>query len=323
MKRICMIILIVATSISNCFGQLIINEEPTILDTESGKIYGTLRIPPTNNKSVPIAILIAGSGPTDRNGNQPQMQNNSLKMLSEALFYNGIATLTFDKRGIGESKDSMKSEADLRFEDYINDVKAWIKLLEADKRFSEISIIGHSEGSLIGMIASQNTASVTKYISLAGVAEPAANILKEQLSKQLVTQPKSVQDLIFSYIDKLENDETIEDVPMSLYSLFRPSVQPYMISWFKYDPQTEIKKLTIPILIVQGANDIQVTSQQADLLQNANPKAQKYIIENMTHVLKDCDQTDMISQQAVYTNPTLPLNKELVEIIIDFLKKEK
>lgn len=302
------------------FGQLIVTEEPIILNTETGKLYGTLRVPSTNNKTVPVAVLIAGSGPTDRSGNQPQMQSNSLRMLAEALYYNGIASLSFDKRGIGESKESMRCEADLRFEDYINDVKDWISLLATDKRFSEIAIIGHSEGSLIGMIAAQNNPIVSKYISLAGVAQPAAVILKEQLSKQLATQPKIVQETIFSYIDKLENGETIDNVPTSLYSLFRPSVQPYMTSWFKYNPQEEIKKLNIPTLIIQGTTDIQVSVKQADLLSTAKPDAQKIIIENMNHILKDCKDTDQAAQISLYNSPNIPLNKELTNKIVDFLK---
>lgn len=318
MKTLSLLILSLFISVS-LFPQLIINEEPIVLKTETGDIHGTLKVPPTDLKTVPIAILIAGSGPTDRNGNQPQVQNNSLKMLSDALFYNGIATLSYDKRGISESREAMKDEADLRFEDYVNDVKGWSNLLSKDERFSSITIIGHSEGSLIGMIAAQNS-TVTKYISLAGVAEPASSILKEQVEKQLATQPQTVKDMIFSYIDKLEKGETIENVPISLYSLFRPSVQPYMISWFKYNPQEEIKKLRIPILIIQGSTDIQVSVRQAELLVEAQPKAQKIIIDNMNHILKDCEESDMISQLPLYNNPNAPLNKLLIKAVVAFIK---
>jgi pimeloyl-ACP methyl ester carboxylesterase len=295
-----------------------VSEKSLVLHTSLGDVFGTLKIPAIRTEAIPVVLLIAGSVPTDRNGNQPQMQNNSLKMLSEALLNNGIASFSFDKRGIGESRGSMKSEADLRFDDYVNDVRGWIDLLVKDEQFSEIVVAGHSEGSLIGMIAAQNNKNVLKYISISGVGEPAANILKEQISKQLTGE---VKDMVFSYIDKLENGETIADVPQSLYSLFRPSVQPYMISWFKYNPQNEIKKLEIPILIVQGTTDIQVSIAQAGLLAEAQPIAQKVIIENMNHVLKDCEKTDMVSQLATYNNPDFPINKELVNLIVAFIKK--
>lgn len=301
-------------------AQLIVHEEQTVLKTPSGNIYGTLKIP-TSKEPIPIALLIAGSGPTDRNGNQPNMQNNSLKMIGDALFYKGVATLSFDKRGIGESKDNTKKEEDLRFEDYVNDVRLWIDQLSQDQRFSDIIVIGHSEGSLIGMIASKNNPKVTKYISIAGVGETAGNILKGQLEKQLAGQPQTVKDMIFSYIDKLEKGETLENVPASLNSLFRPSIQPYLISWFRYNPQEEIAQLKIPILILQGTTDIQVSTEQAELLAKANTKAKKIIIENMNHVLKDCESTDMQTQlTATYNNPTTPLNKQLSESIFDFIR---
>lgn len=301
------------------FSQMIVIEDPVTLKTDSGDIYGTLRVPDSGSKKIPLAIIIAGSGPTDRDGNNPQMKNNSLKMLSEGLFYNNIASLCFDKRGIAQSKHAGKQEADLRFEDYICDVRQWVELLSHDKRFSEIVIIGHSEGSLIGMVAAQNNPKITKYISLAGSGKAAADILREQLEDRMKTQPKQIKETVFSYIDKLEKGETITDVPVSLNTLFRPSVQPYMISWFKYNPQKEISKLTIPILIIQGTTDIQVPVEHAELLSNANKKAKKVIIENMNHVLKDCEQTDMNTQLKSYNDTIIPINNMIVKYIIDFI----
>ena len=304
----------------NISAQLIVSEEPIVLKTKTGDIFGSLKAP--NSKTpVPIAIIIAGSGPTDRNGNSQLTQNDAYKMLSDELFYSGIATLCFDKRGIAASKSSMKEESNIRFENYIEDVKGWINLLSNDKRFSNIIIIGHSEGSLIGMIAAKNNPKVTKYISIAGMGVPFDVILKEQLEKQLAGQPQATKDLIFSYLDKLQQGETISNVPPTLNALFRPSVQPYMISVMKYNPQEEIAKLTIPTLIIQGTTDIQVPTEQANLLSVANPKAQKVIIENMNHVLlKDCKSSDMAEQMPTYSNKSIPLNKEIGKVIINFIK---
>jgi pimeloyl-ACP methyl ester carboxylesterase len=310
------VIVVVAAS-----AQMIVAEEPAVLETPVGDILGTLKIP-GGEKSVPVAIIIAGSGPTDRDCNQPGMKSNAYKMLSDALFYNDIATLCFDKRSIAKSKTNQKEE-DLRFDDYVNDVKGWIEQLSADKRFSEIVIIGHSEGSLIGIIASGNNPKVSKYISIAGAGMPASEILKEQMNKQLQGQPEVVKNMIFSYIDKLENGETVPDVPVSLNALFRPSVQPYMISWFRYNPQTEIAKLTIPVLILQGSTDIQVGVNQAELLAAAYPKAQKIVIENMDHVMKISKTTDMTEQvKNSYNNPDSPISKEVTKAIIDFIKEK-
>ncbi|KRO86862.1 MAG: alpha/beta hydrolase [Cryomorphaceae bacterium BACL29 MAG-121220-bin8] len=292
------------------FGQ----EEEITLETKTGDIKGSLLIPSVSEKTA-VVLIIAGSGPTDRNGNNPMMTNNSLKMLAKELQKNGIASVRYDKRGIGESKNSGLQEIDLRFEDYVQDVEGWIKLLKEDDRFSNIIVLGHSEGSLIGMIASHKQ-EAKKFISIAGIGIPAGDIIR----KQLKGQPQFVLDESLKIIEKLENGETVENVSQMLYSLFRPSVQPYIISWFKYDPQKEIAKLDIPILIVQGTTDIQVSVSDADKLALANKKSQKQIIEGMNHILKEAE-VDRQKNIQTYSIPDLPLKKELMEVIVKFIEE--
>lgn len=291
-------------------------EKEITLYTKSGNIKGTL-ITPSTTKRTPLVLIIAGSGPTDRNGNNAFMTNNSLKMLAEGLKNDGISSLRFDKRGVGESIESGLKEIDLRFEDYIQDVEEWIKLFNKDDRFSNIIVLGHSEGSLIGMIASHKQ-KVNKFISIAGAGISAGNIIREQLKNQ----PQIVLDESLPIIEKIEKGETVENVSQMLYSLFRPSVQPYMISWFKYDPQKEIAKLDIPILIVQGTTDIQVSISDADKLALGNKKSQKIIIEGMNHILKDADANRKKNIET-YSIPDLPLNKELIKIIVNFIEKNR
>lgn len=288
-------------------------ETPIILHTGSGDIFGTLTTPKTFTK-IPVALIIAGSGPTDRNGNNQMMKNESLRMLAYSLANNGIASLRFDKRAIGESMNAAKSETDLRFENYIDDAKGWIELLKKDNRFSKVVVVGHSEGSLIGMIASVHIAD--GYISIAGAGKSADKIIKEQLT----SQPQTVKDLSFPVIDSLVLGKTISNVNPMLNSLFRPSVQPYMISWFHYDPQIEIQKLTIPVLIIQGTNDIQVSEEDALLLAKANSKAQLVLIKKMNHVFKIVDG-DRNANIAAYNNPVLPISSELTNSIVTFIKK--
>lgn len=288
-------------------------ETPVVLHTATGTIYGTLTMPEAAGK-IPVALIIAGSGPTDRNGNNPAMKNESLKMLAYGLAGNGIASLRFDKRGVGESKAALKSEADIRFEDYINDAKQWIAWLKKDKRFSKIAVIGHSEGSLIGMVAANQLADC--YISIAGAGQPAGIILKGQLA----SQPPAIRDTAYAFIDSLTKGKTIDQVNPMLYALFRPSVQPYLISWFRYDPQTEIHKLTMPILVIQGTNDIQVSVEDAKLLAKANPHAQLQLIPDMNHILKIVTG-DRNANIATYNNPSLPISGELVKSIAAFIKQ--
>jgi pimeloyl-ACP methyl ester carboxylesterase len=288
-------------------------ETSIVLHTPTGNIFGTLTTPKTFGK-IPVALIIAGSGPTDRDGNNSMMKNESLRMLAYSLANNNVASVRFDKRGIGESNGAAKTEADLRFEDYITDAKGWVELLKKNEHFSKVMIIGHSEGSLIGMIAALHSAD--GYVSIAGPGRSADKILKEQLA----SQPQMVKDLAFPIIDSLTLGKTVKDVHPGLYSLFRPSVQPYMISWFRYDPQLEIKKVSIPVLILQGTNDIQVSVEDAKLLAKANAHAQLGIIENMNHVFKIVDG-DKNANIATYNNSSLPISSELTDRIVGFIKK--
>ena len=298
------------------FGGIVYGQEqPITLKTPTGEIKGTLSLPDIK-EGFPMVLIIAGSGPTDRNGNQTKLQNNSLKMMAEELRKNGIASVRFDKRGIGESAGQDSKESDLRFETYIDDVKGWIDLLSKDKRYSKLIVAGHSEGSLIGMVAAVNNNEVDAFISIAGPARPADEMIKEQL----MAQPQQVRDMVYPMIDTLKKGDTLTNVPQMLYALFRPSVQPYLISMMKYDPRAEIKKLEIPVLIVQGTTDIQVLEKDADLLASAYPRASKKIIQSMNHVLKDCVTTDRAAQVPIYSNPDLPLNKEFVTTIVSFIK---
>lgn len=236
-----------------------------VLHTATGDIMGTLTLPKVGKKH-PVTLIHSGSGPTDRNGNNPVMQNNGLQMLAHALGEAGIAVVRFDKRGVAASKAAAKSEADLRFDDYVQDAKAWLELLRKDSRFTQLYVIGHSEGSLIGMLAAAGKADA--FVSLAGPGRPAVVVLKEQFA----AQPPMVKDAAYPILDSLAGGKTVSQVPPYLLSIFRASVQPYMVSWFKYDPAKEMAKLNIPILVVQGTTDMQVSMEDAVLLQKANAK---------------------------------------------------
>jgi alpha-beta hydrolase superfamily lysophospholipase len=288
-------------------------ENAITLHTNTGDIYGTLTLPNAGGKTV--ALFLSGSGPTDRNGNSMLTKNDALRQLAFQLAGHGIASLRFDKRGIGESKAAIKSEADLRFDDYVNDAVAWIKMLKTDNRFNKIIVIGHSEGSLIGMLASHGL--TDGFISIAGAGKPAGQLIKDQLA----TQPQQIKDLSYPVIDSLIAGKTVPDVTPLLFQLFRPSVQPYMISWFRYDPAVEISKLKMPVLIIQGTKDLQVGEEDARLLAKGNPQATLVLIKDMNHVLKTITG-DKTENAAAYNNPSLPLNDDLTTAIIKFIREE-
>jgi pimeloyl-ACP methyl ester carboxylesterase len=292
----------------------IYTEKAITLKTAAGDISGTLTLP--DRKGSAVALIIAGSGPTDRNGNSMFTNNNSLQMLARALANAGIASVRFDKRGVAKSAQAMKNEADLRFEDYIKDAAAWIQLLKKDKQFNGVIVIGHSEGSLIGMVAAA-TAGAKKFVSIAGTARPIDEILMEQLQ----TSSKELHDMSVPILDSLKKGLLVTNVDKKLATIFRPSVQPYMISWLKFNPQKEIKKLNMPVLLVQGTNDMQVPVEDAKLLSAAKPAAQLKLIQNMNHVLKQVEG-DREANAASYKDPSLPISPGLIDAITVFIRKK-
>lgn len=287
--------------------------EDVVLQTAGGPVKGSLLVP-AGQGPVPVVLIIAGSGPTDRDGNNPMMKNNGLKMLADSLLAGGVASLRYDKRGIAASAPAAPKEEELRFGTYIEDAEGWIRQLRTDKRFSRLIVAGHSEGSLIGMVAARE-AKADAFISIAGPGQSADKLLKDQLK----AQPPGVAEICFPIIDSLAAGKQVTEVNPMLNSLFRPSVQPYLISWFAYDPQQEIAALTVPVLILQGTTDLQVPVAEADRLQAANPKARLQLIDSMNHVLKT-SAADRMANLATYNNPELPVPPALTGAILGFVK---
>lgn len=274
----------------------------------------TVLTAPNDGKEIPLAIIIAGSGPTDLNGNQVMMQNNSLRYLSDALVANDIATLRFDKRGIAGSSCEQCHESDLTIDRYAEDVN---ELIEYGRKcgYKDIYVVGHSEGALVGLLALKEQ-HVNGFVSLCGAGNAADQILKKQLRPKL---PDAIYNEAAGMIDSLKNEQTVHSVSPYFYSLFRPSVQPYMISWFRYKPSELIAALNCPSLIVQAEKDMQIDMEEAQLLHAAAPGAEFVVVNQMNHVLKTI-AGDVQENVAAYTNPDLPVNEELVKFIVGFIK---
>ena len=292
-----------------------LTESAITLKSLSGNIYGTLTMPKDAPGKVPVVLIIAGSGPTDRDGNNPLIgSSNVYKLLAYDLGKAGIASVRYDKRMIGQSKGTEK-ESDLRFDDYIDDAIGFIEMLTADDRFSKVIVAGHSEGSLIGMIACQDEP-VKGFVSLAGAGKPAEDLLNDQMK----SQPQYLQDNFKRMMDSLKRGKTYTNIDPALYSLARPSIQNYIMSWCRRNPQIEIKKLKIPVLIIQGTTDLQVSPENATKLKDSKSNATLDIIHGMNHILKDAP-ADKEQNLATYKDADLPLDKEIVSDMIDFIKK--
>jgi pimeloyl-ACP methyl ester carboxylesterase len=302
------------------------SEEPIQLKADAFTLGGTLALPANLKGPIPVVLIIAGSGPTDRDGNSPvpianlgTIKAGTYKLLSDSLVRKGIAVARYDKRFSGKSILLTAKEEDLRFDTYITDAVGFLQQLKSDKRFSKVVVLGHSEGSLIGMVAAKR-ANADAYISVAGSGDNIASKLKTQLGVQLAADDK---EQTFKALDSLKAGFTLSTLPTNIPAIkqmFRPSVQPYMISWMKYDPAEQLKALTIPVLIIQGKRDMQVKVDDAEKLKAARPTNKLVLFDQMTHTLKDIAGDDQMTNLKTYTDPGLPLTPGLASAIATFVK---
>lgn len=289
---------------------------PIDLDTGQGVLHGSLLLPQQDTPP-PVVLIIAGSGPTDRDGNNPAGGRvDNLKRLALLLANANIASVRYDKRGVAASQPATPDERDLSVERYVADVVAWGHKLKADPRFGPLILIGHSEGALIASLAAEQ-AGASAVISLAGSGRPMAEVVSEQLAERL---PPAQLARGSALLDRLEAGQTSLDVPAPLRQVFRPSVQPYLITLFRQDPAAAFARLSMPALIVQGRNDVQVDVADAQKLKDAKPDAHLVLIEGMNHMLR-ISPKDMSEQRESYQNPQLPLARELGEQIVAFIRQ--
>ncbi|WP_367599046.1 alpha/beta hydrolase [Pseudomonas fulva] len=315
MPRFIALLCLLLTSLCHAATPTVLHR-PIDLDTGQGVLHGSLLLPQQDTPP-PVVLIIAGSGPTDRDGNNPAGGRvDNLKRLALLLANANIASVRYDKRGVAASQPATPDERDLSVERYVADVVAWGHKLEADPRFGPLILIGHSEGALIASLAAEQ-AGASAVISLAGSGRPMAEVVREQLAERL---PPAQLARGSALLDRLEAGQTSLDVPAPLRQVFRPSVQPYLITLFRQDPAAAFARLSMPALIVQGRNDVQVDVADAQKLKDAKPDAHLVLIEGMNHMLR-ISPKDMSEQRESYQNPQLPLARELGEQIVAFIRQ--
>lgn len=300
--------------ISLCLSSSLLAQESnfTKQDISVNKhIDGTL-LSPNNVKKPNLAIIIAGSGPTDRDGNQNFLKNNSLKKLAVNLTNNNIATYRYDKRIVKQLK-SNNLDKNIIFDHFVTDAKSVIDYFKSTKNFNKIYVIGHSQGSLVGMLAAKDRAD--GFISLAGAGQSIDQVIIEQVNK---TAPNFTEDTkrIFK---TLKEGKTTTDYPMALSSIFNIEIQKFMINWMKYNPTEVLSTLNIPILVINGTKDLQVSETEAKLLKEANKDATLKIIENMNHVLVTIEGDDLENSKS-YAETQRPIAEGLIDTITNFIK---
>ncbi len=277
-------------------------------------LHGTLTVP-AGTEPVPAVLIVAGSGPVDRDGNIPGLPNDSLKRLAHGLAEHGIATLRTDKRAIGASTWPGLHEHDLRFGTYVRDTIAWAAILHAEPRVASLALLGHSEGALVVTLAAQR-AEASRIVLLAGAGTPAGPLMERQFSEGGL--PPDLKAELRRVLFDLASGHPAENVPPLLANVFRPSVQPYLMSWLPLDPAMALSRVKTPALVVQGTTDIQVGPSDARILAAARPGTALALIDGMNHILREAPP-DRAANVATYRDPTLPLHPALIPLLTRFL----
>lgn len=277
-----------------------------------GNLDAFLTVPPDVERP-PVALLIAGSGSTDHDGNGPQAKPATLKKLAEQLAEQKIATLRYDKRGAGGWKPEFGRPEDFRFKDFVDDAVSLVNYLRTSGKFARVVVVGHSEGGLVAILAAQKVP-VDRLVLLVTAARRQGDLLKAQLERKQI--PPDVLEPILKAIDSIMAGQTVDPPPRGLP--IAPSMQPSMASAFTIDPIEPLKTIDKPILIVGGGRDLQVARLDFIALSTAAPLAKTLWLPDMNHILADV--TDESDNMAAYNQPERAINTRMVDAVATFIK---
>lgn len=293
-------------------------ESPYTIRSSGLELGGTLTVPRGATKPVPVVVIIAGSGPTDRNGNsQMGIRPNSYAQLAWGLAERGIASLRYDKRVLAATRGTVDISK-LTLEDFAADARAAAESLARDGRFSRVLLLGHSEGSALALLAARSGAPVAGVISVSGLGRPLGTVLREQLSRQFDSTTLVRYDTAMA---QYLRGETPKDVPPPLTVLFVPINLTFMRSLMTFDPSAAVRAVRQPVLIVQGGRDLQVRVADAERLHAARPDATLVVVPLANHVLKEASDTTLAGQTGTYQNPAIPIMPDVVSGIADWILK--
>jgi pimeloyl-ACP methyl ester carboxylesterase len=282
-----------------------------------GSLAGTYVAP---GEGKPVVLIVPGSGPTDRDGNNPMgVTAAPYRMLAEALATHGIGSVRIDKRGMFASKAAFPDPNAVTIAAYGDDVAAWVEAARAKSGRTCIWLLGHSEGGLVALAAAGRVPHLCGVIVVAGPGMKMGDIIRAQLRANPANAPVLPQAL--GAIDRLEKGETVDvsGFHPALQGLFNPAVQGFLIDMMGYDPAALAAKVTLPMLIVQGDKDLQVPRANGDALHAAQPRADYAVIPGMNHVLKDIEGDTAQANMAAYADPSLPIAPELVDAVAAFV----
>ncbi|KQY15683.1 hydrolase [Rhizobium sp. Root73] len=283
-----------------------------------GALRGTMILPA---QSAPMILIIPGSGPTDRDGNNPQgVKAAPYRLLAEGLGEQGIGSVRIDKRGMFGSHAAVEDPNAVTVDDYVQDAGVWIDVIRSRTGAGCVWLLGHSEGGLVALAAAERLKNVCGVILVATAGRPLGEVLREQLSAN--ADIAHLMDAASHAIDELSAGRRVDasQIPPELSPLFGQAVQNFLISTFALDPADLASKPPKPILIMQGERDLQVSVADAKLLNEAAPHAKSVILPDTNHVLKTVGSNDRNENIATYFADNLPLAPGVVDAISRFVK---
>jgi pimeloyl-ACP methyl ester carboxylesterase len=272
-------------------------------------------------KATPVVLIIPGSGPTDRDGNNPLgVTAAPYRMLAEALGKRGISSVRIDKRGMFGSKAAIADGNKVTIADYAADTHAWVASIRKETGAKCVWVLGHSEGALVALAAGQRPEGICGVISVAGMGRRLGAVMREQLRSNPANAP--ILEPALAAIDTLEAGKTVDaaTLPAPLQGLFNPAVQPFIRDLMAQDPPKLAASLTVPLLIIQGDQDLQVIVQDANILAAAQPKAKLVVVPGVNHVLKVPSGAGREQNMAAYADPSLPIAPGVVDAVANFVK---
>jgi pimeloyl-ACP methyl ester carboxylesterase len=289
---------------------------PASSELSAGALRGTL-VQPTG-KARAAVLIIPGSGPTDRDGNNPLGgKANSYRLLAEELVTKGVATVRIDKRGLGGSQ-AVGNGNQVTVAEYVTDTRAWIAATRSATGLRCVWLAGHSEGGLVAL-ASAGEKDVCGLVLLATGGRPLGRIIREQLRANPANAPILPQaEVALASLEAGRRADVSAMHPALAQGLFNPSVQDFLIDIFRRDPVQLLRSYSGPVLVVSGGRDLQVGKADADALAAARAGVATAVFPAMNHVLKDAPE-DRAGNMATYADPTRPLTVGLADRIAAFV----
>jgi len=295
--------------------------------SDGAELPGTLVEPAASERAagatpaqrLPLVILHAGLGATNRDGNNYNVpgKNDSLRQLAGALLEHNVASYRYDKRGSGAASWLVAREEDQSLEAWIGDLVSATKALAATGRYSGIWLLGLNDGAVVAAAAANKLTSMDQPANGLVIACASSESTLEAFSKAVANSPEEHRAEGASLISAISAGRLVPETSEYYAAAFRPGVQPYLIEAFGRDLETELSLFTGPCLLAQGNMDMQVTLTDFLALQAARPDALTVMPFRMNHVLKDVSQ-DVEENYDSFSNPGYPVSQEFVDSLVQF-----